>query len=107
MGIGLVLEADNRVIGVSHDDHVAGCFPLSPAIGPQVEGVAQVDVGEERRDYRPLPGSLVADLHRPIFEHTRSQPFLDQADDARVADTVLHEPDQPFLADRVEACPRA
>src|SRR6185437_6796715 len=35
-------------------------------------------------------------------EYSRPQPFLDQADDAPVADTVLREADQPFLAYRIE-----
>ncbi len=48
MGIGLVLEADNRVIRVTHDDRVAGRLPLSPAVGPQGEGVVQVNIGKQR-----------------------------------------------------------
>src|SRR3979490_207772 len=32
----------------------------------------------------------------------RLEPFLDLTDDALIADPVLHEPDQPFLAHRVE-----
>ncbi len=48
MGIGLVLEADHDVIGVAQDDHVAGRLPPSPAVGPQVEDVMQVDVGKQR-----------------------------------------------------------
>ena len=49
----LVLEADSQIIGVSHDDHVAGGFAPSPALGPDIEAVVQVDIGEERRNYAP------------------------------------------------------
>jgi hypothetical protein len=45
-----VLEADSQIIGVSHDDHVAGGFAPSPALGPDIEAVVQVDIGEERRN---------------------------------------------------------
>jgi hypothetical protein len=62
----------------------------------------QVDIREQRRDHRPLPGSPFTDGHDLIFENARLQPFLDQADDAAVADPMLHEPDQPFLADHIE-----
>ena len=53
----------------------------------------------------PCPVPLVTDRHDPVFEDARLQPFPDQADDAPVADPMLHEPDQPFLADRVEERP--
>ena len=62
----------------------------------------QVDVGKQRRDHRSLPGPLVTDRDDPVFQDTRLQPFLDQADDARVADPMLQEADQPFLADFIE-----
>jgi len=43
----------------------------------------QVDIGKERRDYRALPGSPFTDVHDPVFQHARLEPFLDQAEDAR------------------------
>ena len=104
-GVGLVLEAGHHVIGITHDDHVASGFPPSPALGPQVEDVVQVDVGEQRRDHRSLPRPPVADRHRPIFEDARSEPFADQADDALVANPVFHKAGQPLLAHRVEERP--
>ena len=48
-GVGFVLEADHDVIRISHDDHVARGLAPSPALGPEVEHVVQVDVGEQRR----------------------------------------------------------
>lgn len=35
----IVLQADNEVVGVARDDHVASGLLLSPAIGPEVEDV--------------------------------------------------------------------
>ena len=43
----LVLEADNGVIRVSDDDHVAG-RPAAPAMGPLIEHVVQIDVRQDR-----------------------------------------------------------
>src|SRR5208283_1863765 len=54
------------------------------------------------RKRRSLPGPLVTDRHGPIFEDARPQPFLDQADDARVADPMVQEAYQPILANFVE-----
>jgi site-specific DNA recombinase len=62
----------------------------------------QVNVGEQRRDHRALPRPPLTDRHDSIFQDARLQPFLDQADDASVADTMFQEPDQPSLADFVE-----
>ena len=44
----LMLETGHQIIGVAHDDHVASGLLLSPAFGPQIEYVVQVDVAEER-----------------------------------------------------------
>jgi len=52
------------------------------------------------------PRSPVTDRHDPVFENARLEPFLDQADHARVIDPVLQKTDQPFLADRVEKAPK-
>jgi hypothetical protein len=44
----------------------------------------------------------VTDRDDPVFQDARLQPFLDQADDAPVADPVLQETDQPLLTNRVK-----
>ena len=49
-GIALMLAADDKIVGIPDDDHVARGFAPSLALGPEVEGVVQVDVGQERRD---------------------------------------------------------
>ena len=43
----LVLEADNGVIRIADDDHVAGRL-AAPAMGPKIERVVQVDVRQNR-----------------------------------------------------------
>src|SRR5438876_3517477 len=35
-GVALVLEADDEVVGIAHDDHVARGLAPSPALGPEV-----------------------------------------------------------------------
>ena len=47
-GVRLVLEADDNVISITHEDHIARGLVPSPALGPEVEHVMQVDVGEQR-----------------------------------------------------------
>jgi len=48
----------------------------------------------------PVPLSLTATI--PVFQDARLQPFLDQADDALIADPMLHEADEPVFAHLVE-----
>ena len=43
----LMLEADNGVIRVADDDHVAGRL-AAPAVGPKIVHVVQVDVRQNR-----------------------------------------------------------
>src|SRR5205085_12296842 len=56
-GIAFVLEPDDEVIGIAHDDHVARGLALPPVFGPVIENVVQIDIRKKRRDDRPLPGS--------------------------------------------------
>src|SRR6202011_52781 len=100
--VGLVLEADHDVVRITHDHHVASSLAPSPARRPEIEDVVQVDVGQKRRDHRSLARPPLARRNDPVFQDTRLEPFTDQADDARVADPVLDEADEPVLAYRVE-----
>ena len=47
-GVGLMLEAHDEVVGVPDHDHVARGFAPSPALGPEVENVVEIDVREQR-----------------------------------------------------------
>jgi hypothetical protein len=49
-----------------------------------------------------LTGSLVTDRDDPVFEDPRLQPFLDQTNDAWVADPVPQEAFQPLLGYLIE-----
>ena len=42
-----VLEADNAIIAITHDDHVAGCMALAPLLDPKIVDVVQIGVGEQ------------------------------------------------------------
>ena len=95
-------KPDDEVVGIAHDDHVARGLAPSPALGPQIEDVVQVDVGKQRRDHRSLRRPPVTDRHVPVFQDARLQPFPDQADHAPVADPMFQEADEPLLAHRVE-----
>ena len=84
------------IIGIAHDDHVARGLPPSPACGPEIEDVVEVDVGEQRRNHRALSRPRLLDRHDPVFEDAGPQPFLDEPDDALVADPFLSFDRDPY-----------
>jgi len=47
-----VLETDDDIIGIAHDDHVTRGLAPSPACGPEIEDVVEVDARERRRNHR-------------------------------------------------------
>jgi site-specific DNA recombinase len=47
--------------------------------------------------HRALSRPLVTSAHDSVFQDARLQPFLDQADNTRVADPMLDKANQPFL----------
>src|SRR5271163_2207241 len=101
-GISLVLKTEHDIVRITNHDHVARGLAPSPAFGPEIKTVVQVDVGQERRYHRPLPGPLVTDRHDSVFQNARLEPFLNQVEDARVGDPMLQESGQPGLADFIE-----
>src|ERR1700730_17065572 len=100
--VGLALEPNHYIISISRDDHVAGGLAPSPALRPEIKDVVQIDVGEQWLDHRSLSRTPVTRRHDPIFEHSRLEPFLYQADDAPIADPVFQKTHQPFLTDRIK-----
>lgn len=49
--VRVVLETNDEVVGVAHDDDVAARVPLSPSMNPDVEDAVQVDVRQQRRNH--------------------------------------------------------
>jgi len=74
-----MLKAQHQIIGIAQDDHVAGSLAPSPACGPEVENVVEVDVGKQRRCHRALPRSSITNRHGPVFQNARLKPFQDLA----------------------------
>jgi len=46
--IALVLEANDRVVRVSHDDHIAGRVPRAPLLDPEIVDVVEIHIGKQR-----------------------------------------------------------
>jgi hypothetical protein len=87
--ISLALEAEDAIVGVPNDHHVASGMPPSPLMRPQVEDVVQVAVGQQRRDHRSLRRTHPHIGLRPIFDNPGGEPLVDQSQDSHVADPML------------------
>ena len=97
-----MLEANDYIVGIPDHDHVARGLVPSPAFGPKIEDVMEVDVREQWRNHRALSRPLFLNRHDPVFEDAGPQPFLDEPDDALVADPMLQEADDPLLENSVK-----
>ncbi len=46
--VTLVLEPDHEIIREARDDHITPCVPTSPLLGPAIQDIVEVHVGEQR-----------------------------------------------------------
>jgi hypothetical protein len=47
------LEAEDDVIRIAEDDHLASRTLLAPDIHPEIEHIVEIDIDKERRDHSP------------------------------------------------------
>lgn len=103
--VAWIREPHDEVVRPTHDDDFTASRPSPPLLGPQVEHVVKVEIGQEWADTPTLNRSCLAPNSLPFFPHTRFEPFADQADEAWVCDPVLQELDHPFVIKRIEEAP--
>jgi hypothetical protein len=96
------LETDHKVIDVAHQMGFAPQPDLDDAFEPEVEHVMEVHVAQQHADRSTLRGSLLARMDLSIFQHARFQPAPDQADQARIADSMFDEPKHPLVVETSE-----
>ena len=70
-----VLEANDRVVRVTHDNNVAGGASLPPLVDPLIIDMMEVDVRQQRADDRALRRPLLRLDQSSVFEHACRQPF--------------------------------
>src|SRR6266581_4544286 len=101
-GIRLRLETHHDIVSKPHDDHVtAGLFP-TPRLGPQIEHIVKINVGQQRRGTAALGRPFFRPCSFPILQHAGVQPFLDEPHDASVRHPMLDELHQPFVGKTIE-----
>jgi hypothetical protein len=90
--VAAVLEAQDEVVRVPHEDQVSVGATTSPLLDPLVQDVVQEHVRQERGDHRALgcPYGRLGPL--AVLRHPRLQPLAQQPQDASVGDPVFEEP---------------
>src|SRR5882724_10900826 len=102
IGIRFAVEAHHDVVSESHDNEIAVRSFLTPRLGPQIEYVMKIDVGQKRRGTSALGRPLFHSYSLPILQHAGPQPFLDEPHDAPVCYPVLDELHKPFVGKPIE-----
>ena len=63
-----MLEAGYAIIGIAHDNDIAGGMASPPLRGPKIERVMKVDIRQEWRDYSPnAKGNFGRMMYRPTY----------------------------------------
>src|SRR5215470_2259227 len=105
IGIRFTLEPNDGVIRESHDDHITvRSFP-APRVGPQIEYIMEVYVGQQWRGTSTLGRPFLHSHSFPILQHAGVEPFLDQPHNAPVCNPVLDKLNQPFVGEMIQKSP--
>ena len=97
-----MLKADDEIVGPSNDDDITFRMALSPVLCPQIEHIVEIDVGEQRRNRRPLRGPFLARRPYSPFEYSGLQPLSDESEHPPIGDTMLEESHHPIVINSVE-----
>ena len=103
--VALVLEPHDEVVGIAYEDDLAARHVVSPPVHPEVQGVMQVDVRQQRADVPALRYALARLTPLAVFQDPGVQPFPDVPLHAPVRDTMLDEAHHPVMVHRVEEPP--
>src|SRR5512144_862595 len=100
-----VLESHHGIVSEAHDHDLTTRAPAPPLMGPEVEDVVRINVGEQRRNRSPLRNAFIERRPRPILDDPRGHPLLDQPQDPLIRDPVLNKPLQPLMVKAGEVVP--
>src|ERR1700678_87885 len=75
------LEAEDDVVRIAEDDHLASRTLLAPDVHPEIEHIVEIDIGKERRNHRPLRSTRLRVrpfpfLHHPALSHFWIRPRM-------------------------------
>src|SRR6058998_1024573 len=102
LGLLPLLEPHDEVIRKAHDHDIAARLLLPPPLGPVIEHVVQVDIGQQRADAPALHRPHLTPRPLALLQHAGVQPLLDEPHDAPVRHAMLDKLHQPPVVEGVE-----
>jgi hypothetical protein len=100
-----MLEAQDEVVSVADDDHIAAGVTSPPSVCPQVQHVMEEHVSKKRRNDRTLRSSNCCVGPLTVLGYPSPKPFSDQAEYTLVGDSMLDEFQKPSVVDGIEKGP--
>src|SRR3989338_5775108 len=97
-----ILKAENEIVRVSDFGGPPAQARFHLLLEPLIEHVMEVDVGQQGTDDLPLSGPGLGDQEPAVFDDANVNPFLNQAEDAAVANPSLDERHELTPHNRVE-----
>src|SRR5881296_937259 len=85
LGLLPLLEPHDEVIRKAHDHDIAARLLLPPPLGPVIEHVVQVDIGQQRADAPALHRPHLTPRPLALLQHAGVQPLLDEPTTRRSA----------------------
>src|SRR5688572_20290756 len=79
LGVILVLESNNEIIGPPRDDNLSTRRPFPPLLYPEVEDVVQVNIRQQRRNCRSLGRPFLACCPLDPIHDACAQPLADES----------------------------
>ena len=101
-GILFILEADHKVITVSHKDNAASGLRLPPLLDPEIKAIVQEDIGQQRTYTRSLGSPFYRLPPLPALQNAGPEPLPYQTEHSGTSYSVGHHPQQPLVVNRVE-----
>src|SRR5579863_1059205 len=97
-----ILKAQHKVVDVSHQIGLASQPRLDHSFEPQIEHVVEIHVTQQYADRPSLWSTFFVRMEFLIFQNLCFQPASDQANQTRVAYSMLHKAEHPFVTQASE-----
>ena len=86
------LEADHKVLGISHERRPTTKTRSHDLVEPHVQRVVEIDVTQQRREPGPLCGAPVRRDIRLAVEHSHTQQLADESQTATILSSSAEIP---------------
>ena len=102
LGNSKILKSNNEIVGPAYDNDVSAFALRSPLLNPQIEGVVQKDIRQQRRNHPALDCPFLSAVPFSVLQDPRVEPLSYQSHNAFIHYPVLDKLNQPVMVDGVK-----